>query len=162
MADLPSRMLQNGMTVSFWLRDMTVGSTILSLQDTLSLLYKESGEMTQTFELRAGVSKEEIHVYSPPISNQWYWLSLAIQVGKSVSVSIYSSGMLDGTASVDLESCSVDSESDVALQLFPPHGDIERVLPTDVSFILVHQALVEDPKEVVELGRQAKRYDKSS
>ena len=167
-AELHPDLVKNGITISFWARDLTVGSAVVALEDQLSLVYTEKGDFKQTFELRANGDKSgELNIYSSGSSEQWYWISISYQQGKKAAVSMFSRGQLDGSVSVELDSCGSNGEMgssrSTALQIFPSAGEGDGNNATmDVAFVVIHQEILDDEAYVLQLGQQAQRYDKNS
>ena len=168
-AYLPSDLIQNGITISFWARDLSVGSTVVALEDQLSLVYIDKGDFKQTFELRAnGGKSEELKVYGSGSKEQWYWISISYEQGKMAAVSIFSRGQLDGSISVELDSCGngemeSSTSTSTALQIFPSAGeDGGKNATMDVAFVVIHQEMLDDEAYILQLGQQAQRYDKNS
>ena len=166
-AELTSDLIQNGVTVSFWARDLSVGSTVVALEDQLSLVYTDKGDFKQTFELRAnGGKSEELKVYGSGSNEQWYWISISYEQGTMAAASIFSRGQLDGSVSVELDSCGnseMGSSTTTALQILPSAGEGGGGNTTmDVAFVVIHQEILDDEAYILQLGQQAQRYDKNS
>jgi len=166
IAELSSALIRNGVTISFWVRDLRVGSSILALEDHLSLKYTEMGDFKQIFELRAnGGKSEDLKIYSSGSSDQWYWVSVSYRQGDRATASIFSQGQLDGSASIKLDSCASDeSLSNTKLLIFAfASEDGSEANSTDISFVVIHQEILNDDSQyILQLGQQAQRYDKNS
>lgn len=165
-AELSSDLTKGGITISCWVRDLSVGSTVVALEDQLSLVYTDKGDFKQTFALRAsGGKSEELTIYSSGSTEQWYWISISHQQGERATASIFSRGQLDGSVSIELESCANEenASSSTELQIFPTAGEGGGNDATmDVAFVVIHQEVIDDEACVLKLGQQAQRYDKNS
>lgn len=165
-ADLAPNAIQNGVTVSLWARGLSVGSIVVALQNELSLVYTEKGDFKQSFELRANGGKTgELTIYGSGSKEQWYWISVTYQKGTKATASIFSRGQIDGSVSVELDSCSNETDSSTELQLFPSATEDENDggSTLDVSFVVIHQEVLDnDYQYILQLGQQAQRYDKNS
>ena len=164
-ADLPPSLVDgSGFTISFWARDLKVGSTIVSIGG-VSLVYRESGDIKQMFELRAGGDlSEEIKVYSARSSDKWFWFSITLERGRGAGVAIYSRGQLDGSVSLDFKTCQEGLSYSNELRILPLNQKDEMMedQTSDLCFITIHNAILNDSQQVIALGQQAQRYDKNS
>ena len=137
---IPFALLRNnGLTISFWARNIQPGTVLLELADVLSVAVvdrpDDSNESVQT-EIqmaRPGVvasssqsdSKTASHTvsYSNPLKD-WLWFSLQVDTTLSAKLNVFSRrGELLGGATLPSEDhtcASVDSDSHVKLQMLVP------------------------------------------
>ena len=178
-AELSSDLIRNGVTISFWARDVRPGDTIISLEDHFSLVYTEEGDSKQTFELRAdGGKSEKVKIYSSGLSGEWHWMSVSYQQGVRVQAWMFTRGPGGGynnSISIKLDACVQDeSMTNSALHMFPlatrenesknENENENEHTSIDISFVVLHQEALEENsfQYLLQLGQQAQRYDKDS
>ena len=162
-ADLPAALVDNGFTISFWAQDIAVGSAVVSIRNLFSVVFREQSGNKQIFDLTYGSVTSELTIYNGS-SNQWSWFSVALEKGKSLMTTVYSKGKQVGSASLDLDTCEeVNGLTSYELRILSlPRRDQwsdEDTPSSDVSFIMIHESILDDPQEVAMLGEQVKRYD---
>ena len=117
------------LTVSFWVRNILPGTTILSLSNFLTVRLNERNEV----RLTSGESVADLSL--PDTENGWMWFSVSAHRGKTADVIIYSKGNLVKTASLELEEnvvCNENSNGPVELVLLKPpakrdNGDLHAM-----------------------------------
>jgi hypothetical protein len=182
-----SIMSQDGLTISFWARNVSDGAKLLSLGDMVSVAVRFTEQQSSTKILELLRPEEPLSEHSSSNhftldspAQDWLWFSFKIdRMLTAAHLNVFSrSGEPLGSASIQLgDSCfDKSNEATLELQLFSPTSSITNKTAfisspeknsaaflaasavVDVSFILIHKVAI-DADDIVAIRKEVARYN---
>jgi hypothetical protein len=180
-------MSQDGLTISFWARNVSDGAKLLSLGDMVSVAVRFTEQQSSTKILELLRPEEPLSEHSSSNhftldspAQDWLWFSFKIdRMLTAAHLNVFSrSGEPLGSASIQLgDSCfDKSNEATLELQLFSPTSSITNKTAfisspeknsaaflaasavVDVSFILIHKVAI-DADDIVAIRKEVARYN---